>query len=194
MKSIVSFSILLFCTLTVLSQGNPEDYYYEIPNAPDDYTAGAVAARTVDGLGFRYYWGTEGLRPEDLLFRASDSARSVIETIDHIHGLTQVLVNAVNQRPHSAVDLAGLSYSEKRNMTLANIRQTSNILSAASSDDLEKFDMIFSSERKYPFWNLINGPIADAIHHNGQIITMRRMSGNPIHPKISVLRGKVYDN
>ena len=174
------------------AQGNSADYYYEITAPPTIYTPGAVAARVVDGLGFRYYWGTEGLRSEDLLYRPSDRARNVIETIEHIHGLTEVLLNAVNKRPHTPKDLQGLSYMEKRRLTLENIRQASDILKSADASDMEKFDMIFSEESKFPFWNLLNGPIADAIHHNGQIITMRRASGNPIHSKLSVLQGKVY--
>ena len=192
MKNFTASIIMLFFTLISIAQGNPNDYYYEIPEAPKAYTVGATAARVVDGLGFRYYWGTEGLRPEDLLFRASDSGRNVIETINHIHGLTQVLLNAVNKRPHTPKDLEGLSYDEKRSLTLQNIQQASDILKFAGAADLEEFDMIFSEERKYPFWNLLNGPIADAIHHNGQIITMRRMNENPIYSKMSVLQGKVF--
>ena len=40
--------------------------YYEIPDYPETYTAGSVAARMLDGLGFRYYWATEGLNEDDL--------------------------------------------------------------------------------------------------------------------------------
>ena len=192
MKKVSSSIALILLCLTSMSQGNPDDYYYEIPEVPVTYTAEAAAARVVDGLGFRYYWGTEGLRPEDLRFQPSDSARTLIETINHIHGLTQVLLNAVNERPHKSASLEGLSYEEKRAKTLANIREASEILKAEGAD-LEKYQMIFSAESQFPFWNLLNGPIADAIHHNGQIITMRRTSGNPIHDKISVLRGKVYE-
>ncbi len=40
--------------------------YREIPDPPENYTPGTVVSRLVDGLGFRYYWATEGLREEDL--------------------------------------------------------------------------------------------------------------------------------
>lgn len=191
MKTCTLTLTLLLTASTMVAQGNPDDYYYEIPEAPKAYTPSAVAARLVDGLGFRYYWGTEGLRQEDLSFQPSDSARTLSETIDHIHGLTQVLLNAVNERAHKSIDLEGLSYEEKRMRTLANIREASEILKKEETD-LEKYEMIFSENSKFPFWNLLNGPIADAIHHNGQIITMRRINGNPIYDKISVLRGTVY--
>lgn len=38
--------------------------YYEIPEPAESYTTGGVLSRMMDGLGFRYYWATEGLRPE----------------------------------------------------------------------------------------------------------------------------------
>ena len=48
------------------SNGNP--IYYEIPDYPSEYNECTVVARLIDGLGFRYYWATEGLRDEDLAF------------------------------------------------------------------------------------------------------------------------------
>ncbi len=192
MKSICS--ILLFVlAIVAYGQGNPEDYYYEIPDSPDTYSEGTVAARVVDGLGFRYYWGTEGLRPEDLAFKPSDEARTIEETIDHIVSLTQILANAVNEKPFNGIEIKGMSYEEKRNLTLENIRIASEKLKTSSAEDLERYDMIFSSGNEFPFWNLLNGPIADAINHVGQIISLRRTSGNPYNQNISVLRGKVKD-
>ena len=43
--------------------------YDKIPDAPESYTAGSVVSRMIDGLGFRYYWATDGLRTEDLQYR-----------------------------------------------------------------------------------------------------------------------------
>ena len=40
--------------------------YAKIP-APHRATAGAVVSRMLDGLGFRYYWATQGLQKEDLI-------------------------------------------------------------------------------------------------------------------------------
>ncbi|MHC4608217.1 MAG: hypothetical protein ACYTAF_15010 [Planctomycetota bacterium] len=33
--------------------------------------------------------------------------------------------------------------------------------------------------RDLPFWNLINGPISDALTHVGQINALRRQAGKP---------------
>ena len=74
--------------------------YYEIPANPDTFSAENVVARMIDGLGFRFYWATDGLRPEDLAFRPSPEARTSEETIDHILGLSRVILNAVEQKPN----------------------------------------------------------------------------------------------
>jgi hypothetical protein len=39
-----------------------------------------------------------------------------------------------------------------------------------------------------PFWYIINGPLADALTHVGQINSFRRMAGNPA-PKARVFLG-----
>ncbi|MFT7499284.1 MAG: hypothetical protein ACI8QP_001887, partial [Porticoccaceae bacterium] len=46
---------------------------------------------------------------------------------------------------------------------------------------------------EYPFWDLINGPIEDAVWHSGQLVSFRRSSGNPMNPKVNFLTGKVRD-
>ncbi|MEP1033204.1 hypothetical protein [Ekhidna sp.] len=191
MKSIFICTLLLIFLESALGQGNKEDYYYEIPDNPKEYTAGNVAARVVDGLGFRYYWATEGLNSGDLAFKPSEEARTIEETIDHIVSLTQILLNAVNEKSFEGVDIEGMSYQEKRNLTLENIRMASEKLKTSSGADLAKYDMIFGSGGEFPFWNLLNGPVADAINHVGQIISIRRTNGNPYNQNISVLRGTV---
>ena len=60
--------------------------------------------------------------------------------------------------------------------------------------DLTEFQIIFKKEKgttELPFWNMINGPIADALWHCGQIVSFRRSSGNPYNSNASVLTGKV---
>ena len=42
----------------------------------------------------------------------------------------------------------------------------------------------------FPFWNHLNGPIADALWHSGQIVSNRRASGNPLNSKVNVFIGK----
>ena len=84
-----------------------------------------------------------------------------------------------------------LTFEELRTKTLLQIQQASEILKKADAN-LEDFDMIFertNGKQEYPFWNLINGPIADALWHVGQIVTFRRSSGNPLPKGVNVLQG-----
>jgi hypothetical protein len=46
---------------------------------------------------------------------------------------------------------------------------------------------------KKPFWHIINGPIADALTHVGQINSFRRLAGNPT-PKVNVFIGLPPEN
>ena len=89
--------ILISTTLKAQELDKTESPYYQIPDYPEKYTAGSVAARMVDGLGFRYFWATEGLREEDLKYKPSEEGRTCGETIDHIYGLTLVILNATKE-------------------------------------------------------------------------------------------------
>ena len=170
-----------------------KNYFYQIPAYPEKYTAENVAARMVDGLGFRYYWATEGLRNEDLDWSPGDKTRSSLATLEHILGLTTALVNAVNKRPTVTTPNAPkLSYEQIRTKTLENLKEASIILKQADVN-LHDYKMIFQSPNRtseYPFWNLINGPIADALWHVGQVVSFRRSSGNPFPEGVNVLQGK----
>ena len=184
------FLLIFLSFMTNLEAQNTELPYAQIPEPTETYTAGTTVSRMLDGLGFRYYWATEGLRPEDLAYRPGGLSRSTEETLDHILGLTQVIVNSALGVPNGEPQ-PKMTFEEKRNLTLENIKASSDKLKNSSPEDLAKYDMIFSSGGQFPFWNLLNGPIADAINHVGQIISFRRTNGNPYNQNISVLRGKV---
>ena len=193
MKKLVVLLMVLSAAPMVMAQELP---YRQIPEYPASYNEGTVAARVVDGLGFRYYWATEGLRPEDLKFKPSAEARTTDETLDHILGLTTVLYNAVTHQVNEGGGETGLTFEAKRQKTLANIQAASEILKKSTAEELEGFTMIFKSANgtsEFPFWNLLNGPIDDALWHVGQVITFRRSSGNPFNSKVSVLQGKVRE-
>jgi uncharacterized damage-inducible protein DinB len=191
----ITLIFLLLITLTINAQEMKTEQlpYYEIPEAPENYTAGTVAARMVDGLGFRYYWATEGLRAEDLNYEPGQRVRSSAQIIDHIYNLSKVIVNATTKMVNdSAVKEGELTFEEKRKRTLENFQKASKIL--RNSTDLSEFNVVFKNDKgtnSYPFWNNINGPIADAIWHSGQVTLLRRASGNPFNGKASVFMGKV---
>ena len=197
MKTKILLLILLIFSLNMINaQDKIEEKlpYYQIPDYPDEYNQGTVAARIVDGLGFRYYWVTEGLRDEDLKFKPSEDARTTQETIDHLYGLSRVIVNSTLKKPNVSIEESEMTFAEKRKKTLENFKTAADILRV--STDLSDFKIVFKRDNnssEYPFWNQLNGPIADAIWHCGQVVSFRRSSGNPFNSKASVFQGKLRD-
>ncbi len=194
MKTII---VLVATIIAVNSSAQTKPYYYQIPDTPAVYTAATVAARLVDGLGFRYFWATEGLTEKDLGFRPSKDARTTLETLQHIDGLTNILLNSVSKQPTKTSGAANkkLSFAELRKQTLQQIQTASELLKQPGAKP-EDMDMIFegnSSKQEFPFWNLINGPLADALWHVGQVVSFRRSSGNPFPKGVSVLQGTKTD-
>lgn len=198
MKKIIVllFTILITISLSI-AQENSVLPYAQIPDYPEKYTAETVAARMIDGLGFRYYWGTDSLTDKDLNFKPSEKARTTGETIDHIYSLSKVIVNATLKKPNDrSIEEPEYSFEEKRKRTLENFKTASDILMSCKANCLEEFEVVFKGknvESKYPFWNNINGPIADALWHVGQVVTHRRSSGNPFNSKVSVFNGKLRE-
>ena len=191
------FSILVALTLVQMtySQELKEEPipYREIPAYSEQYNAGTVVARMIDGLGFRYYWATQGLRPEDLAYKPSETNRTIGETIDHIYGLSRVIYNSAIKKPNdrTASQDNNLSFEAKRTLTLQNFKKASEIF--VTLDDLADNKVVFITPdgvREYPFWNQINGPIEDAVWHCGQVVALRRANGNPFDSGVSVFQGK----
>lgn len=177
--------LLAFMTSIGMAQDKEILPYYEIPEHADSYTAGSAASRMLDGLGFRYYWATEGLRVEDLEYKPSESGRTSAETIDHLLGLSNFILNSISTEK-SSDSTEVLTFIEKRKQTLLNIKKASEIL--RTIDDVSQFD-----NDRFPFWNIINGPISDALWHCGQVVMLRRASGNPFNSKVNVFSGKLRE-
>lgn len=180
-----------------MSQENVNDSapYAAIPEAPDNYTAGSVVSRMIDGLGFRYHWATKDLTEADLNYSPGNDGRTIAETLDHLFSLSStILSSAKKEAKDFSIKLPKLSYPEKRKATLENFKLASELL--LKSEDLAEHKIIFKRPKgtsEFPFWNQINGPIEDAIWHAGQIVVLRRSAGNPINPKVNVFLGKLND-
>jgi hypothetical protein len=172
--------------------------YYHMPAASEKYTAEMVVARMIDGLGFRFYWATDGLRREDLSFRPTEKSRTSEETVDHIMGLSLVISNAVFgiKNVRSGEETSPKDFKTKRKETLETLKKTSDHLKQGKVK-LAELSIVFSNNNNndttFPFWNVINGPIADALWHVGQVVTFRRSSGNPFNGKANVLTGTVRE-
>lgn len=201
MKNLTLAAFLLLTCISVWAQNNPNMTtalpYREIPAYPESYSAESVVARMIDGLGFRFYWATEGLRPEDLAFRPTPESRTSEETIDHILGLSTMILNAMKNQINvrSGEETSSLIFEVKRKKTLEILKEASDLLKQADTklEDHKIMSQFGTNKSEWPFWNLINGPIADALWHVGQVVTFRRSSGNPFNGKANVLTGKVRE-
>lgn len=193
---LASFFAVVYQIAPAMAQSDADALPFRtIPDHPEAYTPETVAARMIEGLGFRYYWATEGLRPRDLDYRPSEEARSSFETLVHIHGLSITIRNAVEQKPNDGSEVQPEDYEGLRRATLENLWTASQRLRTGEVklEDCKIVSQRPDGTREFPFWYNINGPIADAIWHCGQVVSFRRASGNPISNKISLFSGTVRE-
>ena len=170
--------------------------YSRIKNAPTAYSSGNILSRFIDALAFRYYWATEELREEDLQFSPSEGAMSCQQTLEHMVWLSVMIKNALTgAKSNRAInkDFKEMAFTELRSTFLTHIELASEVARSKKESELEGLEVVIQSNDKeftYPLWNMINGPIADALYHTGQIVSFRRASGNPIPKGVNHLTGK----
>jgi hypothetical protein len=160
--------------------------YHTLPEPPEEVTAATVLVRLVDGLGFRYRWATEDLRDEDYEYQPSPDSMSMRQLLGHIHGLVNWVLQSLGEETQPLPEAPGLQ--EIRCLTLDKI---SRIRSRLLETNPEKLVSIRIRTRggDYPLWNMINGPLSDALTHVGQVNSWRRLNGNPV-PAHNVFLGK----
>lgn len=191
------FTLIILASLSTQAQNTMKEIlpYNQIPEAPAKYTAGTVVSRMIDGLGFRYYWATEGLTDNELDYIPGNDGRTIRQTLNHLYGLSEVIVNSAKKQPNDrTLESPEFTFEDRRKATLENLKTASVLF--AKTEDLGAHSIIFkraNGESEFPFWNNINGPIEDAVWHAGQIVVLRRSAGNPINPKVNVFLGKLND-
>ena len=185
------FILLGLYHLTIMSQTS--EYFKDISEYPTEINNGNIISRMINGLGYRYYWATEKLKKNDLIYRPSKDAYSTKETMVHIFTLSKTVYNMtlskINERPDK--DIPG-DYESIRNGTLQFLEKASKNFSNLNSEELDQMKIKFNrggTIKSFPIWNLLNGPIADAIYHTGQIVSFRRTTGNPIDSSVNVFMG-----
>jgi hypothetical protein len=156
--------------------------YDNLSDGSADVTGCSVLARMVDALGFRYRWATEGLRETDAGFRPTPEHMTLLELLAHIDGLVGISEESLGGQKHEKSENAEIEALRER--TLNRLSVLSQRLSKMTDSDLGRFQI-----RGHPFWNVVHGPLADALTHVGQINSLRRMNGNPC-PKHSVFLGR----
>jgi hypothetical protein len=147
------------------------DEFYRIMEYPNNLSGTTVIFRMLDGLGFRFYWATESLRPEDYAFRPAEDVMSVEELMVHIWQLMNwVSTGALKTKQYKKPKTG----PEAREKTLEIIHDIKLAMLAMSDEKLSELTLLGK-----PFWHLINGPFSDALTHIGQINSFRRINGNP---------------
>ena len=186
------FFFFLFFNFSLMAQ---DQFPLEsIPAAPENTTSGNVLARMTQGLGYRYHWATKDLREEDLNYRPSPEAASAYETLEHLYGLSEMIRNAAQSTP-SVRPLSPMpqDYLALRSATLKLLEEASQLFLKKDAAAIEALQLIIQRGGKtytFPIWNLMNGPLSDALYHTGQVVSFRRTTGNPIHPGVNVFMGK----
>ena len=161
--------------------------YREIPGYPAEVNGVNVLIRLVDGLGFRYRWATEGLATEDLDFQPCESSMDMKKLLYHVNGLVTWVKECLTGEERREKEFNSLH--EIREDTLNTIHDIRNSLQSTTDQELAQLNFTASwFNETFPVWNLINGPISDALTHVGQIASWRRINGNPI-PRASVFWG-----
>ena len=169
----------------------------EIPVTPDNINTANVIARMVQGLGYRYYWASKDLRIEDLGYRPSKEAASTVETLEHIYGLAEVIRNSATSSPSiRPVKSPPKDYVVLREKTLEYLEQANTLFLDKTEEEVAQMQVIFqrgTKQSSFPIWNLLNGPLADAIYHTGQVVSFRRTTGNPMQKGVNVFIGKTKE-
>lgn len=198
----MKFIALLFCisfSNLICSQETMESKlpYHQIPEYPADFGSGNILSRMIDGLGYRYYWATKDLTEDDLNYKPSEDGKTTLETLEHLYGLSGTIlngsVNKANIRPSPEEDL---DYTNMRAKTLERLKEASEACLNKSAKEIEDLKIVFQrgeNTNSFDFWHMINGPIADAIYHCGQIVAFRRASGNPVDSGMNVFMGKTRE-
>ena len=73
--------LIFLISFTTMAQELP---FSSIQPPAELYSAGTSISRMIQGLGFRYYWATDGLRDEDLSYRPTSEAKNTMETIQPV--------------------------------------------------------------------------------------------------------------
>ena len=189
MKKII---LILFLTMNTMNSQEKLPFY-EITEIPNEINSTNLMVRMIEGLGFRYHWATENITEKDLKYRPSKDAMSNYETIEHIYDLSNTIYNSSKSLPNiRSQKKTSMDFISLRKETLNNLKLTHEVFTSFNDEDLKNVKIIFqgnSGNYEFPIWNLINGPISDAIYHTGQLVSFRRTSGNPIPKGVNVFLG-----
>lgn len=132
----------------------------------------------LDGLAFRYFWATEELREGDMDFRPAADCMSTSELQVHVLHLAVMILQTIKDAPErERYEIE--STSSVRALTLTKLEEAREFLVTLEDDQIAEHRVLKRDGSCYPVWNIMNGPLADALTHVGQLNSWRRLNGNP---------------
>ena len=149
------------------------DCFRSVAEYPPRQDANGVLIRLIDSLGYRFHWATEGLTTDDYAFSPGGGCMTIGELVGHVWGLVNwVHFSAFGEgsgapRAEDPEDQRDQIYG-----MLFAIRTY-----ARTINEEALFDLRIDGR---PFWHILNGPLADALTHTGQITAFRRLNGNAV--------------
>ena len=164
---------------------NQELPFEDISKTPVELTATNTLLRMVEGLAFRYRWATENLSEENIKFKPHPTSMNIEEVNAHIFDLVNSTFTVFGGEKQNKDSLN--SFQQIRKKSLFILQDLSERLKEMSDKDLSEIEK--NTSRKLPFWYWINGPLADALTHVGQITSWRRIAGNPQLKGVNVFIG-----
>ena len=164
----------------------------DISDLPADLTSAKIIMRMTDALAFRYRWATHNIPQSIADFTPSPACMTLNQLFQHIYKLSNWTREFFTGSPSNPPSNSPSQNPDPSQMTLAELTaQTLNAL-ALLHNHLEKttdaqLAKITDAENT-PLLYMINGPIADALTHTGQIITWRKLANSP-PPSPNYFRG-----
>ena len=130
--------------------------YKELPSPPEKISSGAILARMIDGIGFRYQVATDGLTDNEVNFLPTDGSMNMIELLEHIYKVLFWGYRACDDQLEYRKDLA--TYDDYRNETLEICQAFKKKLLTMSDEDLNQISIFLKRKNKtFTFWYLIKG-------------------------------------
>jgi len=146
-------------------------FFRTSPPEPAEVSASNAIARLIDGLGYRLYWALCGLTEEECQYTICDGAPSIRDILRHILGL----VNWVHRHVYGEQMTRKPSIIDQGIDTLLALEKLRQTFLEMTDAELAGYKL-----RNMSFWNYINMPLSDALHHVGQVSILRRGAGNPV--------------
>jgi len=160
--------------------------FRSLPDPSPEVTPSSILVRLVDALGFRLHWATEGLRPEDVSFAPPGGGMGIRAQMEHLHGVMGFTAASLGAGdPGDPPE----DFEALRARVFALLGEIRARLEGMNNDDVACIQ-IKRRGNDLPVWNMIHGPLADALTHVGQINALRRISGNPAR-KVNYLVGEI---